>query len=425
MRFLFAPWGNPKNWGKVTYLYDGERESSITPLTLLQRIVSPDKLVIFGLDTLAEDGSSYEEVASDAKEKLNEYAKGCRLKDFEIAVSPGVGRFSNGTFTGSMLDYYYYVSEKIIEFILGNWETDGELEVHLDLTHGINYMTVLTYRALKEVLEVAALFTRVKFTVYNADPYVKDISDELSINVVEEGSISPRPFRSALRDRKLLKVRGPDEGVRERLSRELGSLKGIHCGEISAFIGSIYNGLPLALYTFYPDKEEFEENIRFILEKYREYIHVGRHNAIEVTRGLEFTESFRVYIFSFLMAKLLEKTGVISGRKTEVSLDEVGDLNNKFFNYDARLNIRIDNDLHNLNKDLECKAAREWEVYNSILGRSMGEPDRRNFLAHSGFERNLVEVRKDVHRGILLRYREDKVGTIEKICKDGLNAAIR
>ncbi|RLE60673.1 MAG: TIGR01897 family CRISPR-associated protein, partial [Thermoprotei archaeon] len=62
---------------------------------------------------------------------------------------------------------------------------------------------------------------------------------------------------------------------------------------------------------------------------------------------------------------------------------------------------------------------KDWRMYNEILGRNIGEPDARNFLAHSGFEGNVVEVKKENGK-LLLRYRQDKLGTIMDLCKKGL-----
>jgi len=58
-------------------------------------------------------------------------------------------------------------------------------------------------------------------------------------------------------------------------------------------------------------------------------------------------------------------------------------------------------------------------VYNQILKNPLGEPDKRNFLAHSGFERNVVEVRKD-GKILFLRYTGEKIKTIVSLCQSGL-----
>jgi CRISPR-associated protein Csx1 len=268
------------------------------------------------------------------------------------------------------------------------------------------------------------MFNTVKFTAYNADPYVPNISDRLSINVVEEGFISPRPFRSIPADRKLLRARDLDSGEREKLSRRMeGFLRDLHEKEISAFIGGIYNGLPLALYAFHPDTDKLEESIRQTLEAYKEYASVRWDNGIKVIRRVEFTESFRGYLFSYLMARLLEKNDIINERRNEVCLDDIEYVNERLFSYDTRLKTRIGSELHNL-KDRERELGGEWKLYKEILGERIGEPDSRNFLAHAGFERNLIELRKDPHRGILLRYREDKIRTVKTFCREGLNMVL-
>lgn len=58
--------------------------------------------------------------------------------------------------------------------------------IHLDLTHGINYSTILTYRAIKEITELFSIFKEIKFKVYSSDPSLPTIANKLSINIIED-----------------------------------------------------------------------------------------------------------------------------------------------------------------------------------------------------------------------------------------------
>jgi len=65
-----------------------------------------------------------------------------------------------------------------------------------------------------------------------------------------------------------------------------------------------------------------------------------------------------------------------------------------------------------------------WAIYNRIFSDAvgvparMGSPDQRNFLAHSGFERNAVEAMGGEE--ILLKYSEASLKCVKKYSASGL-----
>ncbi len=61
-----------------------------------------------------------------------------------------------------------------------------------DATHGINWITILTYRALREILEILSYFYSVNLKVLNSDPFVREGADLLNINIIEETKILPK-----------------------------------------------------------------------------------------------------------------------------------------------------------------------------------------------------------------------------------------
>lgn len=117
-------------------------------------------------------------------------------------VAPGIGSFPNGIFIGDALDYYYYTIAKISQILL-DCNCD-ELEIHLDLTHGLNFSTILTYRLVKEILEIFSIFKNIKFKAYNADPSLPAATDKLSINIIEEVKMFLRAFGSGLKKERIL-----------------------------------------------------------------------------------------------------------------------------------------------------------------------------------------------------------------------------
>ena len=52
-------------------------------------------------------------------------------------------------------------------------------------------MPVLTYRAVKDLLDILSIKNKVKLTVYNSDPYVGREKETLNIHIVEDINIIP------------------------------------------------------------------------------------------------------------------------------------------------------------------------------------------------------------------------------------------
>ncbi|MFA4661591.1 CRISPR-associated CARF protein Csx1 [Pyrococcus kukulkanii] len=199
MRLLISPWGNFRNWSEVEYHFDGKRMKSKSPLPLLHDAVEPDKTIVILPDTLASDLERAEkEVEEEAREFLKELGV-----EAEVVVIPGTGKFPNGEFLGHPTDACYYLTYRLSREI-----PVKDLEVHLDITHGLNYLTFFTQRALEDLLGILAIGKDVKMTVYNTDPFVKGVNN-LGINVIEE-----RHHREAS------KREGRKTGTRKLLPRE-------------------------------------------------------------------------------------------------------------------------------------------------------------------------------------------------------------
>lgn len=417
MKLLIATWGNPKGWEELVYEFEGKEVKSYTSLKILHEVIAPNKTIIIGLDTLAEEGSNYEEVKKNAEERINEYASKFGLKNYEILIAPGIGSFPHGTFCGSALDYYYYILAKISTNLLNY--SDNVLEIHLDLTHGINYSTILTYKAIKEILELFSIFEEIKFKAYNADPSLPFATNKLFMNIIEDISPTPKPFDGKIKQKRLLDPIDLNPEERKKLfEKDLRCIKELDASEISAFLGALYNGLPLALFRFYPDKNNLKKTIFKTLEVYEKYIKIEHTTKLNVKRKVRFGEDFKAYIFTYLTTNLLEKLGLVSSQEREVELLKVKYITSNLFKFDKRLKIKIENDIYTLEKDIKDKNVSNWEIYNNILGKPIGEPDKRNFLAHSGFERNLVEIKKT--ENAYVRYRENKIKIIKDFCQQGL-----
>ena len=326
---------------------------------------------------------------------------------------PGRGKFPNSEFDGSLTDFYYLLFKRMACLLMDGFE-DLE-EVHLDLSHGINFMPVLTYRIIRRLLGMMALVKKVKLTVYNSDPHVKGVAGSpLRINVVEESTFNPEPY--SLKANKVRVLRSRTEKNLGRVIDE--AFRGANVGKKHwAFLGALYNGLPLALTTFFPDTNPLKKAIDSAEALYfRETEIIESEKGLRVLRNLEFTKHFEVMVSLWFMAELMERMGL--SRKEILEVGDIEYITNSIFGYDERFKSRILNEIRRI-KEMGDKISCEWNLYNSIMNAEAGTIDKRNFIAHAGFERNAVELRK-VNENIQVRYAEGAIDTVAKLAQTGL-----
>lgn len=441
--FLVATWGNPwaPGWREVEYSLDDctMRSKSSLPLLLhkIEKVEhSPPKVLIIVLDTVASYPTpTYEGLLENVKSKFSRFIEEdlhLNAKDIKIIVAPGVGRFriSNSTeykvseFLGELLDFYTYVLMKI-----SNEISPDELRLHLDLSHGINYMPVLVYRAIKEILGILAISNNVNLKVYNAEPFIGDVSSSLRIHIVEDTTIAPAPCNETINsDMNFLKSSKipcnleltPSE--RRNIDGEIKKYLGKpEVRKLNAFLGGVYNGLPLTLYTFYPECQKLEKCLSLIESIYKKYVNISSIEiGFRVVRKLKFGRDLIALIKCYFTAKVV---GLES--KSEVSLKELHDIREKFFSRNKRINATISYDLVDIEERInQMDKSRKGELASWISLSKVydeGEPDinrfnDRNFLAHSGLERNVTYIKlrndlRDEHEleeSIMLKYSDEQ-----------------
>ncbi|MGB9759674.1 MAG: CRISPR-associated CARF protein Csx1 [Thermoproteota archaeon] len=409
---LISPWGNPEQWKEVTYTFNDAKKLSRSTLSLLYDALKPERVVIIVLDTLAREPSqSYDDVVNEVKRKCNDFVKE-KLKidiNYDVIVAPGVGGFDL-LFEGSMSDFYFYILFKLSKILV---ELDDCSIVHLDLTHGINYMPTLVYRALNEILGVLAYTKRIKFVVYNSEPYREGIGG-CRIHVIEKRErIQPRLSAHPLGITggcNLLSVTKKDEDLSKSVSG-VSKVSSEELKELNAFLSSIVNGLPLAVFTFYPSESRLLERLENVVNTWKQNIVC---DGKSIRRKLKFTDDFMRYVRLWLASRSMKLN-----KKEEVSLTEIKDINEKLFKHYGLTNRLISRTIGKLEKTLRnVNQFNEWKKLGEVLEGHVGNFDPQNFLAHAGLEYNVTEIRyKD---NVLLRYEKEKINDIINACKEGL-----
>jgi len=446
-RVLIATWGNPFQWEPIWYRLDCEslgiedcrsvELKNVSTLPVLMKALRPHRTIVLVLDTLTnltlrndvkpKEVGSYEGAVEDVQERVKWFIENrvkphldeedrALLDDVEVVILPGVGEFDNVSVEGDVLDFYSVVLKVLAERL-----PMENTEVILDLTHGINFMPVLTYRALKALLGVLAYLYTARLYVVNSEPFpqgqrewkekIKELS-VLNMKLVEARELRPRPLYSTVSDRP----------------------------EWSAFISSVTNGFPLAFATFYPSMKDVEAYVEKGYQDFLDAIEVcmkpdpaGERKA-HIFRRKALSRDFRTAVKLYYMLRAFGT--VFNGYpKNEVTLDELFEISSKLFARMPRIGIMVENQLCDL-KRLERgyytyedgqlrfikgvidklsqryidkplrplkdgrkitlgELMRAMRVFSPSGGGKNPVPEIRNFIAHSGFEYNLVLVRYD------------------------------
>jgi CRISPR-associated protein Csx1 len=446
MKVFIAPWGAPEKWGEITYQYDGDTRKSKSDLPLIKEKENPDKIFIIVSDTLIDLDSVFNSISKDSsygnlKQKVKDYITNdfCKEKlgilPDDVIVSYGFGEFKNVKFFGNAMDFYYGVLKElsiIFSQLLKGVGNEEKIEVIFDATHGINYTTLLSYRALKDILEILAYGFDVKMKVLNADPYVSGLEEKgiFNINVIENTKILPRilvyndskrpiePFRGIL-DRSSKQT---SEKETKNYFEELGQEIDKHLNfifsngyaesrkKVMVFLGSLLFALPVFLISYMIASGELYKEIKEISQKFEEKISVSTDGKFEIRREIQFSESFANFVKAFLVSSILEKLGFEG--QGEVPLTVIKELKRKIF--DGKFQVeskRIDDEIDKIEGLLRNGHLlyENYRAYYSIVDKDYKanpEPDKRNFFAHAGFEKNAISLCKK-NDDIYIRIIED------------------
>ena len=445
-RVLIATWGNPSFWNEVEYNFCGQIHKSKTSLLPLIKALNPDLVIIFGLDTIADINPTkeltYKSLKESAEDKIRKFCQENGIfnylpeKSVIIVIPPGGGYFPSSTFLGKLQDFYHVVLHELITIFIEQIEIQHStkypdknkkdfLEIHLDLTHGINFMPALTYRAIKELVQIIDIFINVHFFVYNSEPFVFNSSNRspLTIHPVEEETkIRPHFPHEYIEDNGSNKISllKPITDNYDKKKALIGS--NITPLDINTFFCALFYGLPLAIYTFFIEPNELKIIIDNATNLFFQKIEVSKENTVVIVkRELSFTEEFAIINKAYLLAELLSNQGIT--QKDDISFDAFTAMADSVFKKFLNIRATIFNEKHYFSKYIFDKSEPEWksviDICQSDLNGKKSEPNPRNFIAHAGLEKTLTMIRKE-DGNFVLKYDRTKIDIIKKIANKAI-----
>jgi len=432
MKVVIAPWGNPKKWNEVTYVYNGQTEKSKSSLSLIKKIENPDKIIIVCADTLGDDcvyffkNPHYNDIKSCAENLIFNFCQK-ELNNFtpeKIIVSYGFAEFTHTKFIGNAVDFYYHtLKELALLFTDSLPEMNEKIEVIFDATHGINYTTILTYRALREILEILAYVYDVNLKVLNSDPYIGREAkiDTLNINVIEESKILPKISVYRSNDKPVQVYSLLDDETKGKIGRDISTFIfqisfNIDKNKIFIFLGSFLYALPVFLLSYMMKSSELKDKIEKIAKEFKKNIDLNNSSKLEIIRKWEFRENFANLIKTYLVSSILVKFGF--NRLDDIPLSKIEDLKEKFYKKFPIESNRIDVEIGDRGiEGVKEYLTSEFRPYFKIVEKEDKSLDKRVFFAHAGFPYNVIELKREndeIYIKIYDKNREDAENCIIK-----------
>lgn len=410
MKVVVAPWGNPTQWRKVPYAYNGQKEEFRSSLAMIEKIENPDKVIIVTVDTLVDNGftslkiSSYNDIKKWIIDLILDFCQN-ELNNFtpeKIIVSYGFGEFTYTKFIGNAVDFYYHtLKELALIFADSLPEKNEKIEVIFDATHGINYTTILTYRALREILEILAYAYNVNLKVLNSDPPIgrETKFDKLNINIIEESKILPKISVYRSNEKPVQVYSLLDDETKGKIGRDISNLTAqisfnIYKNKILIFLGSFLYALPVFILSYKIDSSELKDKIEKIAEEFENNIELNNSDKLKIIRKWEYRENFANLIKAYLVSSILEKFGF--NRLDDIPLSKIKDLKEKFYKKFPIESNRIDVEIGDRGiEGVKEKLTNEYRPYFEIAGKEDRDLDKRVFFAHAGFPYNVIELKRE------------------------------
>jgi len=400
-KILVAIWGNFSAWKDANYRYKNKIYTSRTTLPLLLDTIKPNYTYIILADTLMDKYDNiftYQEglarIKNEAgafiKEKIRSYPTKLKEDNINILILPAVGTFSRSRFVGNPNNFYALVYFELARNILRNLGSKLAfisennkpcLELYLDITHGLNFMTMITYRAVKDILQIIAYFCNVRLIVLNSDPLVGSGNIDLNINEIEKINVIPA-FNFYRYSDTMLLIPSPSghEGVNALTKR---------MDRLYAFCSAFLHGLPVYMYYFYEKPKEDE--IENIVKLFYDHIEVNVNGTFEVIQGLNFGESFISLLQGFLLSNLLMVNAKDDG---VVKMDDIERIKG-IFKHSRTILQRLERELGKIKRVRIGSEFKDYGFYAEANYSPNDNFDGRNFFAHCGFVHNLIELKRE------------------------------
>jgi CRISPR-associated protein Csx1 len=418
-------WGNPRGWWYSRYVYEelGQKfdKYGFSTLNLLMEVERPDIVLLLALDTLS---SLKERVYNSIKKEVEDYIRSylCVENKIAIEILPGILSSKKEAFKADLGDYELLALNKI--FHEGLKLGGNKLRIALDITHGVNYMPVLTYSAALEAASMLAvtISREVDLRIYQADPVYleeelrRELSRQKDDPCKPNGRAEPPELRyNLLRRRKvspweLTRYLSYSENNASKLLTDPRdcSIKDseILYKKVLPLLGAFRIGaLPeLCILAKSLDPSFLRNIINEALQCWNSKRVVKEGNVLELVSNTRLSEGFRALLHALalvtgVMRNLESESACSEARECTTTLEEIKKLR-RLLNGSKVIETLVNREISKLEHIKQKICPDDWTLYSEYksnggdISRSGNGKFTRDFIAHAGFHNEVLLLRK-------------------------------
>ncbi|MQL54278.1 CRISPR-associated CARF protein Csx1 [Acidianus ambivalens] len=389
MKILFAPIGDPTGYDDVTYSVKGKEYNTNASFLAISQALNIDKVVVYaGLSLCDTNCNDYNCCRNSVTQKVTQKLG----NKFDLLIAPNVfsTRFIQKDRKNTLyFNFIYFNSLKILE------ENKPD-EIYIDITHGINYMPLLATDAIRLAVYTYIVENKkngVNLTIYDSEPVIKPNKGPYTIDNIYSEKITVRqallsilsPFLSSesknVIKNKVFKV------IYNSLKANSEDVNTSSCN--ADFIYYIVNALSAGIFLYLILKKSDINNCLNIIDNILRKL---SFNNFAVQLKFEdgkviYDENIPIEI-SYLHSLLRIASHIAQGNNKISEIHEMAE------NYSTSDSVKyvILNEIDKIKKEKD-KIPNSPTLYAKILGidsPSVCSADKRNLIAHGGFEQNVT-----------------------------------
>jgi len=414
---VIASWGNPTGWKRVTYTYNQIEKCTFASTLALTEIlnINYDNVIIFLPTSLVANDKIYNNFFNNRNIDFNIIENEIRnyISQFinqnhgnispKLIVVPNIGSFGKFKFEGNAESYLTSIYYHILDILKGNYNNGKDTHIHLDITHGVNYMPLMCKEAVELAANTFAVITgkKVQVTVYNSDPVSpppQQDNCDIKLNINEIYKIAYDGYKSMeqLLLKFVLDYNINDDEYNINKLRKYVNINQKDLEDLHKLSKAVSSGILLVL----PYKDCLirclKDKLERLLKKNSKEAKLNNNFVIEHPKS-----SYRIALLHSVLTVLdsIKLDVYKEGDWIGVSL---GSLKDKLEYYENTLNsvyYIVSNEINALDKAQNIPT-NNYELYGRIkYGSSFnnskeGKAESRVLYAHAGLEENVTFIKK-------------------------------
>lgn len=420
-----------KQYLKVLYKNDAVKLILIYPISLAlnSRMLSvkDEKLKDFIKDIrlILEKEENYNNFLKNPKEVFKNHPYNDKNFADDFLIIHSTGCYENRIFSAKFDFIVFEIFCDIVKRYSNEWKNEKNIEIYIDVSTGQNIYTSAILEAVRKFIVYHKLqnWTKNRNLVVKlsySDPIIGTTASEfqiyfdyvLDIKAFFSSTIKKEDINNFVLARKIV---AEDRDLKNKIQESLKNFLIL----FSAF----KNAIPLVLYNFkFDDISNLDSLILSLLNKCYSIFNQDWQNGREISTE-DYIKVFYTLSFYKGLLEIMQKEN-ISYTEDGVFLEEVKYKKDLFKNYlDVNINL-LGNELafferYKSNGRLlsEVIIDNNWHQLREFITGETMDFMPRNFIAHAGFERNVVLIKKENNQ-LKLKYLHDE--NLKERIKDAL-----